>query len=269
MPELPDVEAVVRTLRRRAKGLRIHGVRILSPSTVRSPAPRTFAQQVRGRMIRAVGRRGKYLLIDLDGQVMMIAHLRMTGDFAVARAGDPYPPHTRVVFRLNGRELRFIDQRRFGHIDLIDLSRAGGMAEWARERRLGAEPLDPAFTSARLGEILRGRRGALKSLLLRQDLVAGIGNIYADEILFQARLSPHRRVTSLRPAGVRRLYRAIRAVLRRAIENLSRYGRPVGGLIAAREKGGICPRCRRVLRTTTVSGRTTYYCARCQRQPAQ
>lgn len=212
-----------------------------------------------------MGRRGKYLLIDLDGRAMLIAHLRMTGDFAVARAGTPDPPHTRVAFRLNGRELRFIDQRRFGHMDLIDLTRPGRMAEWVRERRLGAEPLDPAFTSARFREILTGRRGALKPLLLRQDLVAGIGNIYADEILFQARLSPLRRVTSLRPAEVRGLYRQIRTVLHRAVERLSRGDEAVGGLLASREKGGICPRCGRALRMASVGGRTSYYCERCQR----
>ncbi len=265
MPELPDVEAVVRRLRRQAKGRRIRGVRILSPSTVRSPGPRQFARRLRGRRIHAVGRRGKYLLFDLDGRLMMIAHLRMTGDFVVARHREPLPPHTRVVFTLDGRELRFIDQRRFGHFDLVDLTPPGALGEWVRRRRLGAEPLDPAFTPARFREIFRGHRGTLKPLLLRQDLIAGIGNLYADEILFQARLSPRRPAASLRPAQVTRLYRAIRTVLRRAIDSLSRYGRPAGRLLAARTRGGACPRCGRPLRTATVGGRTSYYCGACQR----
>lgn len=265
MPELPDVETVVRALRRRAVGRRIEHVSILSPSTVRSPRPRLFARRVRGRTIRAVGRRGKYLLIDLDGRLMMVAHLRMTGDFVVAAPGEPRPPHTRVVFALDGRELRFIDQRRFGHIDLIDVTRPGALAEWDGLRHLGAEPLDPAFTLTRFREIVRGRRGALKALLLRQDLIAGIGNIYADEILFRARLRPSRSIASLRPAQVARLYRAIRTALGRAVDSLSRYGKPVGKLIAARERGGTCPRCRRKLHIARVGGRTTYYCAFCQR----
>ncbi len=265
MPELPDVEAVVRLLRRWAKGRRIRGARILSPSTVRSPGPREFARRVRGRRIRAVGRRGKYLLIDLDGRLMMIAHLRMTGDLVVARPREPLPPHTRVVFALDGRELRFVDQRRFGHLDLIDLAPPGALAEWVRRRRLGAEPLDPAFTPACFRDILRGRRGALKPLLLRQDLIAGIGNLYADEILFQARLNPRHPTASLRPAQVTRLYRAIRTVLRRAIDSLSRYGRPASRLIVVRTKGGVCPRCGRALRTATIGGRTSYYCGFCQR----
>lgn len=265
MPELPDVEAVVRGLRRRTVGRRIRSVRILSPSTIRSPAPGVFARRVRGRTIRAAGRRGKYLLIDLDGVLMMVAHLRMTGDFVVARPGEPYPAHTRVIFALDGRELRFVDQRRFGHIDLVDLTRPGALAEWEGMRRLGAEPLDPAFTPERFREMLRGRRGALKALLLRQDLIVGIGNIYADEILFHARLRPARSVASLRSAQVTRLYRAIRAVLRRAVESLSRYGQSADILIVPRTRGGSCPRCGRELRTTSVGGRTTYYCASCQR----
>ena len=265
MPELPDVEAVVRTLRRQAVGRRITAARVLSPSTIRSPGPSTFARRVRGRMIRAVGRRGKYLLINLDGRLMMVAHLRMTGDFVVAPRGAPRPAHTRVIFTLDGRELRFTDQRRFGHIDLVDITRPGALAKWKGLRSLGDEPLDPAFTLARFREILRGRRGALKPLLLRQDLIAGIGNIYADEILFQARLRPDRSIASLRPAQLTRLYRAIRTVLGRAVERLSRYGRSEGDLTAVRGRGGTCPRCGRKLRTASIGGRTAYYCAFCQR----
>jgi formamidopyrimidine-DNA glycosylase len=265
LPELPDVEALVRELRRRVKGRRIRGVSILSPSTIRSPRPSVFARRVRGRAIRAVGRRGKYLLIDLDGRLMIAAHLRMTGDLEVARPGDSQPPHTRVVFALNGRELRFTDQRRLGHIDLIDLTRPGALAAWVRERHLGAEPLDPAFTPDRFRKILRGRRGALKALLLRQDLIAGIGNLYADEILFHARLSPLRSPASLGPVDLTRLYRAVRTVLQRGLTSLTRYGKTPGRLIAVRTKGGMCPRCRRTLRTATVGGRTTYYCPGCQR----
>jgi formamidopyrimidine-DNA glycosylase len=264
MPELPDVEAVVRFLRRHTVGRRIRDVRVLSHSTIRSHNPRAFTRRVRGRTIRAVGRRGKYLLIDLDGKLMMVAHLRMTGDFVMARPGVP-PPHTRVVFTLDGRELRFIDQRRFGHIDLVDLTKPGGLAGWTGLRHLGDEPLDPAFTLERFREILRGRGGTLKALLLRQDLIAGIGNLYADEILFQARLRPARSVASLQPAQLTRLYRTIRAVLRRAVDRLSRYGRFMGSLMAVRRKRGACPRCGRELRTASIGGRTAYYCAFCQK----
>ncbi len=212
-----------------------------------------------------MGRRGKYLLLDLDGSLMMVAHLRMTGDFVVARPDEPRPPHTRLIFALGSRDLRFVDQRRFGHVDLLDLTRLGGLAAWEPLRRLGAEPLDPAFTLRRLREIFGARRSVLKILLLRQDLVVGIGNIYADEILFQAKLSPMRGIASLRPAEWARLYRAIRTVLGRAVDSLSRRGQPVGRLLAVRGRGGTCPRCRRTLRSAAVGGRTTYYCGFCQR----
>jgi formamidopyrimidine-DNA glycosylase len=261
MPELPDVETVRRMLHRTVGGRRIGRVRVLSPSTVRSPAVHLFARRLRGRRIEAVGRRGKYLLIGLEGSLALVVHLRMTGDFVVAPRTSPPDPHTRVVFSLNGKELRFVDQRRFGHMDLLptaELPRSG-------LARLGAEPLDRGFTLAEFRRLLRGRRGALKALLLRQDVIAGIGNLYADEILFQARLHPARRVESLRARQVARLYAAVRSVLRNATRALSRYGRPVGAFLAARSRGAACPRCGRALRAQPIAGRTTFFCAACQR----
>lgn len=130
---------------------------------------------------------------------------------------------------------------------------------------MGAEPLDRGFTLAEFRRMLRGRRGTLKGLLLRQDVVAGIGNLYADEILFQARLFPARQVDSLRPSDLARLHMAIRAVLQRATAALSAHRRPPGALLAAREPGGRCPRCGRSLATARIAGRSTYYCRVCQR----
>jgi formamidopyrimidine-DNA glycosylase len=261
MPELPDVETVRRMLQRAVGGRRIGRVTVLSPSTIRSPAPRLFARRVRGRRIQAVARRGKYLLIGLEGALTLVVHLRMTGDFAVAPRTAPRDPHTRVVFSFNGKELRFVDQRRFGHMDVLPTAKlqAWGLA------RLGAEPLDRRFTLVEFRRMLEGRRGALKALLLRQDVIAGIGNIYADEILFQARLHPARALGSLPPAEVARLHEAIRTVLRRATAGLSRYGRPVGDFLRVREPGGRCPRCGRPLMVSRVAGRTTYACRVCQR----
>lgn len=262
MPELPDVETLARALRRSTTGRRIHGVRILSPGTIRSPSPRTFGRLLRGRRIVRVGRRGKYLLIDLDGALTLIVHLRMTGDLALAPAGAPLHPHTRVLFALDGEELRFTDQRRFGHMDLLPAARVHRLSGL---RRLGAEPLDRGFTVNRFRALLRGRRGMLKALLLRQDLVAGIGNLYADEILFRARLRPARAVESLRPPEVTRLHAAIRGVLRKATDGLARSGSPAAPFLDARERGGACPRCGRPLVAARIAGRGTYYCRACQR----
>ncbi len=261
MPELPDVETVARTLRQEAVGRRIRRVRVLSPSTVRSPAPVRFASRLRGKRIERVGRRGKYLLIDLEGDQTLIVHLRMTGGFASARRTDPVHPHTRVLFSFNGEELRFVDQRRFGHMDLVS---ARDVPTFPGLQRLGVEPLEDAFTLRKFRALLDGRRGTVKGFLLRQDVIAGIGNIYADEILFHARLLPWRPVESLRPAEAARLYRTIRTVLRRATARLSRYG-TVGEQLSIRRDGGACSRCGRALRTVTVAGRTSYYCPACQR----
>jgi len=262
MPELPDVETVARRLRRHLRGRRIRRVHLITPSTVRFPDPPAFARLLRGRHVHDIGRRGKYLLITLEGALTLVAHLRMTGDFVIAQPDDPVERHTRIVFYLDGRQLRFTDQRRFGHMDLLtpdELSRFPGLLH------MGIEPLEPEFTLRKFRMILRDRRGTLKSLLLRQDLIAGIGNIYADEILWQARLHPARGATTLRTHQITRLHLAIRRVLRQAVVRLSRYGRPVGRFLDARDRTGRCPRCGRPLRVARIAGRTTYFCLFCQR----
>jgi formamidopyrimidine-DNA glycosylase len=261
MPELPDVEAVRRMLGRRVAGRRIGRVEVLSPGTIRAPAPRLFTRRLSGRRINAVSRRGKYLLFDLQGALPLVVHLRMTGAFVIVSRGAPRPRHTRVTFALDGDELRFLDQRRFGHMDLLPTTEVGRSVL----RGLGAEPLGRGFTLARFRDMLRGRRGALKALLLRQDVIAGIGNLYADEILFQARLGPARGVDTLAPRDTARLYGAVRSVLRRATASPSRYERSSGALLAVRARAGICPRCGRPLTVAQVAGRTTYFCAFCQR----
>lgn len=262
MPELPDVETVARRLRRAMVRRRIQNVKVLSPPTVRSPSPTAFARRLLGRRVRQVDRRGKYLLISLSGDLVLVAHLRMTGDFEIVAPGEEMHPSTRAVFTVAGREVRFVDQRRLGHMDLIARD---DLAQFPGVRSLGVEPLSPEFTPRRLRGLLAGRRGGLKATLLRQDLIAGIGNIYADEILWQARLHPTRVVASLSGREFSRLHRQIRGVLARATRSLSRYGEPVGDLLAVRERGGQCPRCGRELAVETIAGRTTYYCRHCQR----
>lgn len=262
MPELPDVETVARMLRRRVRGRRIGTVRLLTPSTVRHPDPPAFTRLLRGRRILGVGRRGKYLLIGLDRDLTLAVHLRMTGDFAVVPRGAPLHPHTRVVIRLGAEELRFTDLRRFGHMHLLTPRQMTALPALAT---MGPEPLGRSFTLTVLRETARRRRMGVKALLLRQDLIAGIGNLYADEILWQARLHPARSTAALRPAQIAALHRAIRRVLSKAVRRLSRYRRPIGAFLDAREQDGRCPRCRGLLRVETIAGRTTYYCPRCQR----
>jgi formamidopyrimidine-DNA glycosylase len=264
MPELPDVEAVARRLRRAVHGRRVTRVQVVDRSVVRSPAPRRFVARLQGRRIETVGRRGKYLLMPLNGGLLLVGHLRMTGDFVVVQRGAPRRPHTRLVLGLGPDDVRFVDPRRFGHVDLIAERDAGRLAGLGT---LGVEPLEPAFSLNRLRSLIGRRRGTVKAFLLRQDLIAGIGNIYADEILFQARLHPARTLDTLTDGQVRALHRSIRRVLRRAIVALSHRGRAVGALAEVRERGGTCPRCGRRFRSATLGGRTAYFCARCQRLP--
>jgi len=262
VPELPEVETLARYLRRRLVGRTIRRVQILTPATIRSPRPDRFTRALRGRTVQGIDRRGKYVLVRLDRGLVLVIHLRMTGDLVIMPRRRLLHPHTRVVLGFGGSDLRFEDQRRFGHMDLLP---ASAVPYFEPLQRIGAEPLDGAFTPERFRAILKRRRGALKPLLLRQEVVAGIGNLYADEILFQARLHPGRRVESLRPQEVRRLYLATRRVLRRAVRGLARAGEPVGALLAVREEGGACPRCGRLLAATRMGGRATYFCPACQR----
>src|SRR3990170_4631151 len=146
MPELPDVETLARRLHRRVRGKRIRRGRLLTPSTLRHPDPVAFRPRLRGRRIVAVTRRGKYLLFELTGDLTLVVHLRMTGDFELARVDAPVHRHTRAIFTVDGADLRFTDLRRFGHMDLLtpeQRERFPGL------RRLGIEPLDAAFTRAR------------------------------------------------------------------------------------------------------------------------
>ena len=262
MPELPDVETLARSLHRRVRGQRIRGVRLLTPSTVRHPEPAPFRRRLQGRRITAVRRRGKYLLFELSGDLTLVVHLRMTGDFSLSAAEAPVHPHTRVILTLETADLRFTDLRRFGHMDLLTPDQR---ARFPGLRGLGIEPLDPAFTGPRFRIIIGTRRLGVKALLLRQDLIAGIGNLYADEILWQARLHPARATDTLSSQEVAVLHRAIRRVLARAVRRLSRYRRPVGVFLDARERDGHCPRGHGPLRVARVAGRTTYFCPRCQR----
>lgn len=146
--------------------------------------------------------------------------------------------------------------RRISHEDL---------ERFAPLTKVGVEPLNSELTFDRFRALVAHRRGAVKSVLLRQDLLAGIGNLYADEILWQARIAPTRAVLSLGPARLRRLYRAVRTVLADAVRGLSRHGRPVGKLLGVREPDRPCPRCGHILTVSRVAGRTTYFCSRCQR----
>ena len=284
MPELPEVETVARDLRPLIVGATITGIRNDWPRTIRGEDVEAFAEGVIGRRVEGTGRRAKLLLIELSGDLVIAVHLKMTGQLFVVPADAPQDRFVHLVFELHdGRELRFRDIRKFGRVGVYPRAAIeGGVA--AREIGagdvfdLGPEPLDPSFTLKQFRAHLGGRRGRLKTLLTDQTLLAGIGNIYADEALWRARLHPLRSAATLRPADVRRLYDAIRTVLAEAVafrgSSIDDYTAPDGDgsmqerLQVYQRAGEACPRCGRPLRRVVLGMRSTHFCSCCQRLPA-
>jgi formamidopyrimidine-DNA glycosylase len=271
MPELPEVETVARDLRGLITGATIVGARTYWPRTLRDLTPQEFARQVAGRRIEGIGRRAKEIRLDLSEGAALTIHLKMTGQLFVVPATQPEDAYLRLVLELaDGREIRFRDIRKFGRVGLYP-------GEPERFAALGPEPLDDAFTVGVFRDRLRRRRGRLKPLLLDQTFVAGVGNIYADEALWSARLHPLRSASTLRPADARRLHTELRRILAEAIvrrgSSIDDYTAPEGDgsmqerLLVYQRAGEPCPRCGRPIRRIIVGGRATHFCSWCQRLP--
>ena len=284
MPELPEVETVARDLRGLVVGARITGVRVTWLKTLRSGDPAAFEAAVIGRTIVGTSRRAKLVVLDLDDGSAITIHLKMTGQLFVVRAGVLEDPYIRMVLTFeDGRELWFRDIRKFGRVGVARRSGAGGELEGELGgakgfKGFGPEPLDPAFTSRIFGRRIRARSGRLKPLLLDQSFIAGVGNIYADEALWAARLHPLRSARFLRPGDARHLYKALRRILEEAVarrgSSVDDYTAPDGDgsmqdqLQVYQRSGEPCPRCGRPLRRIVVGGRSTHFCSWCQRLPA-
>ena len=277
MPELPEVETVVRDLR--AHGLVnsvICAVQVRWPRTVARLAPDAFAHALKGRTVTDITRRAKYIVLALDSDGRVLIHLRMTGKLRFAGAEEQPGKHDHVIITLTDkRRLIFNDTRKFGRFLLL----APGEDPLSA---LGPEPLEDAFTYAVLRERLRGKKRPIKPLLLDQTTVAGLGNIYVDEALWDARIHPERRADTLTAPELHRLHHAIREVLQRAVDNCGttlgegeanfysvagQRGRNAGALKVFRRNGQPCPRCGTVLARSVVGQRGTHYCPRCQKSP--
>src|SRR5918911_1595437 len=215
MPELPEVEMVARALDRHITGRRIVAAKLLRQLLAPETPPRTFARNLRGARIEAIGRRGKHILFMLDNGCALITHLRMTGRFLLLPPVAPLPKHTHALFHLDdGRRLVFTDQRHFGMMKVV----AAAELEQAKElRSLAPEPFSDEFTPSYLKAALAPSRRTLKETLLDQRRVVGLGNIYAAEVMFLARINPFIVSAELSRRRVPRLHRAIQDVLAEAI----------------------------------------------------
>jgi formamidopyrimidine-DNA glycosylase len=270
VPELPEVETIVRGLTRAIVGKTIQRAEVRLARIVVARSRRGFARAVAGERVTAVRRRGKYAVIELASGRSLVTSLRMTGRLVVASNGEPEFPGTHVVLRFtDGSRLRFSDVRTFGRMRLVLPGEA-----WDRE--LGVEPLSSGFTQQAFIGMLSGRTAPIKALLLDQRRIAGIGNIYACEALWEAGIKPGKPAKALTKPAILRLHHAIRDVLERAIDM---RGTSVDDYVDAEGlKGGFqnalsvygrlgeaCPRCGSPVLRTVLAQRGTWWCKSCQR----
>jgi formamidopyrimidine-DNA glycosylase len=272
MPELPEVETLRRALEPLLVGRRFEQVEIFDPRLSAPVEPRTLAAELSGGRVAGVGRRGKYLLVKFDDDRTLLVHLRMSGSLRHSRGALPEDPYRRALISLDdGGVLGYRDVRRFGTWRLLEHDELDGyLAE-----RLGPEPLAASYGAAELGVALSCRRTALKAAILDQRTVAGVGNIYADEALWRARLHPRREAAGLDADELRALWRGIRAALRRGIacqgSTLRDYAQADGreGRMQREFKvygrgGEPCERCGTPIERSVVAGRGTWICPACQ-----
>lgn len=278
MPELPEVEAIKRVIEPQIQGLSIKNIDIRRSEVVAHPSADEFSQRLIGQTVDRMERRGKFLLIRFRSGDRVILHLRMTGCLLLTPAGYPEEKHTHLVFQMeDGRELRFSDMRRFGRFWLIQKDEED---TYSGIGKLGKEPSDPNFTAEYLLSRLAKRKKAIKECLLDQSIIAGIGNIYSDEILFRAKIYPARLANSLTGEEWERLARVIPECLSFFIEKneitpeeyLETKGqdyRNTPFLQVYGHAGEPCPVCGEPLIRTVIGGRSSTYCPNCQKADCQ
>lgn len=275
MPELPEVETIRRQMERDVVGRKVEGVVVRFGGRL-NVKPAAFAAGVAGATLVAAGRRAKLLILGLSNGNSLVVHLKMTGRFLLVPAGTAPTKHAHVVFRLSGgNDLHFEDVRKFGYLRLYrteDLAR-----EVFDKEAYGPEPLDPSFTPSRFAMCVRGRgKKRIKPLLMEQTCIAGIGNIYADESLWGARIRPQRKADSLSDADLRRLHDAVRESLKASlklrgtsadmyVDLYGKKGENLSRLKAYGREGEPCGRCGTPIKKIAFAGRGTHFCPKCQK----
>lgn len=273
MPELPEVESIARTLRDGAESPSLAGQMITHLSTrwprhIEVPSVSTFRKKIRNQVISSIGRRGKFLVLELNQSTLLI-HLRMSGDVYLKSGEEPRGRYEHTIFHLaNGWELRFSDSRKFGKIYLLD-DPSEVLA------KLGPEPLAQNFTVEVLSDRLREKKRVIKPLLMDQSFIAGIGNIYADEALWHAKIHPRSQSHRLSQPEIKRLWRGIRLALENGIENngasidwVYRGGEYQNHFRVYQRTGEPCPRCKTPIERITLGQRGTHFCPSCQSEKA-
>jgi formamidopyrimidine-DNA glycosylase len=276
MPELPEVEHVVRGLQRAITGRTIVAAELRLPRTAPRISRSAFDRKLRGANIVRVGRRGKYILIELDTARVLLVHLRMTGKFVSLAPDDPLPAYAHAIFYLDDdRRLVFCDMRQFGRMRIVAASRLHKSSELAP---LAPEPLSETFSLQYVRGTLSRSRRTLKQLLLDQTKILGLGNIYAAEALFLAQISPFAVASSISKARALRLHEAIQRILAEAIDSGSTlkinladgssnyFGSDERFWRVYEREGEPCVKCGARIRRVVHGGRSTYFCPRCQRR---
>jgi len=269
MPELPEVETVKNELVPHILGRKITGIDLPWEGIVKTPSVEEFRSRLVGQKITGLSRHGKYLVLDLSSADALVMHLKMSGSLLFGSDATEPPEYTRAVFHLEeGTRIFFRDPRKFGGVWLV--------SDWKMvTKKLGPEPLEPEFTPQVLAQRLKNRKAPVKALLCDQSVIAGIGNMYADEALFAAKINPLRSGSSLTPEELERLHHAIQQTLRAAIRNkgasIVNYYRPGGEtgtahfeFKVAHGRGKNCPDCGRPIQRIPVRNRGTYFCPECQ-----
>ena len=261
MPELPEVETFKRYLDRTSLRQRITGVEVRDAYVLKRVSARELTRRLKGRRFENSHRHGKHLFVRTGDELWLRLHFGMTGDLQYLKGDEEAPKTVRVLFHFtNNRRLAFDDQRKFGEIELIE-----DVDEFLDTRGIGSDALHLDLTEYQ--SIFRTHRGAVKAILLNQKLMAGIGNLYADEILFHACIHPAMEAARLDDKALRRLFRATRYVLEKAIALKTDFNRvPKSWLLTRRGKRGKCPRCGRALKSATIGGRTSWFCTHCQKR---
>jgi len=274
MPELPEVETIRQDMLKKVKGKKICKVEVKNEKPIHIPAPSQFVKRLKGKVFRDIFRRGKYLIVQINSTENLIFHLKLTGRLIFSPRGERNPEYTRIIFNFEDKSrLFFTDIRGFADVYLIS------EREWGKVpslQSIGPEPLDPDFTLNKFENLLKGKKGRIKPLLMDQSFIAGIGNIYSQEALFRARIHPERNSSQLKKEEIKSLYKNLLSILREAISyrgsSVDTYVNLQGEkgefepyLQVYGKKGKSCKRCANPIVKKKIGGRGTYFCSKCQK----